>query len=127
RTCGLVGLRSRDCGHAGMGVRPRDPCGDSRAVPFSPDGRSLAVGRDQPGILIFDLAAGGFRTSLNTPLFQVCALAFSPDGRSLAIATGRDGRALLWALIAAPAGATLRGGVPARSPACSPPARDHAA
>src|SRR5579883_1820222 len=83
RCDGRVSLRGR-------GVeRILDPLGRaaSRGLAFSPDGRTLALGRDEPGILLFDVVGGGSPITLSTPLRLSCALAFSSDGRTLAATT----------------------------------------
>ncbi len=85
----------------------------SRGLSFSPDSRFLAVAREEPGIPIFDLAAGGSRIILNEEVSRSSALAFSPDGRLLAASTNRDGEILLWDLAAGRVRTRLRGRFPA--------------
>jgi len=69
--------------------------GESRAVAFSPDGRTLAFGAAAVVGLwdLTDLAHPRSLTSLDGPLAQVTALTFSPDGQRL---------------VSADAGATVR-------------------
>ncbi len=67
------------------------------------------MGRDEPGILLFDVAGGGSPITLSTPLSLSRALAFSPDGRTLAVTTRRDGEILLWDLAADRARTRLHG------------------
>jgi WD40 repeat protein len=94
---------------------------------FSPDGRFLAVGRDKPGIPIFDLAAGVSWTVLSAEISRSKAVAFSPNGRSLAASTDHDGRILLWDLAAGRIRMRLRGRFPALDLAFSPDGRSLAA
>jgi WD40 repeat protein len=67
-------------------------------VAFSPDGRFLAVGGVEPGVVIFDLTSDRVRHLLNTALCNTKALAFSPDGLVLAATTERNGDIILWDL-----------------------------
>src|SRR5262249_23609612 len=89
--------------------------------------RTLAVGRDGPGILLFDLVGGGSPITLSTPLPLSRALAFSPDGRTLAASTQRDGEILLWDPAADRVRARLHGRSPAVDIAFSPDGRTLAA
>ena len=72
------------------------PGGPVRSVAFSPDGRTLAAGTEEGGVLLWDAV---HRRRLGPPGFAhrrvVQALAFSPDGRILA-SGGFDGRIALW-------------------------------
>ncbi len=99
----------------------------SWGLSFSPDSRFLAVARDEPGIPIFDLAAGRSRIILNEEISCSRALAFSPDGRSLAALTARDGEILLWDLSAGRVRTRLRGRFSALDLAFSPDGRSLAA
>ncbi len=101
--------------------------GPARGLAFSPDGRSLALGRDPAGILLFDLAGGGPGIPLDVPLSRIGIQAFSSDGRSLAAATQLDGEIVLWDLGADRARLRLRGHHPARSLAFAPDGRSLAA
>jgi WD40 repeat protein len=122
RIDGRVSLRGRGA------ERLLDPRGSaSKALAFSPDGRTLAVGRDEPGILLFDVVGGGSPIILNTPLPLSRALAFSPDGRTLAATTRRDGEILLWDLASDRARIRLHGLHPAVDIAFSPDGRTLAA
>jgi WD40 repeat protein len=105
-------------------LQPRG--GLAHGLAFSPDGRTLALGRDPTGILIFDLARGP-GTPLDVPLHGIRALAFSPDGRSLAASTERDGEILLWDLDAGRVRMRLRGHHSAVCLAFSPDDRSLAA
>ena len=53
---------------------------------FFPDGRTLAVTRDD-GVDLWDVASGAARAQLQSP---TAALAIAPDGRTFATASGRD-------------------------------------
>jgi WD40 repeat protein len=122
---GLVSLRSLgDDPSLGRILEPRG--GLAHGLAFSPDGRTLALGRDPTGILIFDLA-GRPGTPLDVPLSRIKALAFSPDGRSLAASTERDGEILLWDLDAGRVRLRLRGHHAAVCLAFSPDDRSLAA
>jgi WD40 repeat protein len=91
------------------------------AVDFSPDGRLLAVGWEEPGILIHDLATGKSRNLMNGQVSRPWALAFSPDGRFLAGSkSDADGEILLWEVGTGRICARLRGRFPARDLAFSP-------
>jgi WD40 repeat protein len=72
------------------------PGGPVRSVAFSPDGRILASGTQEGGILLWDSM---HRKRVGPPGFVhhgvVQALAFSRDGQTLA-SGGQDGRVALW-------------------------------
>jgi WD40 repeat protein len=71
------------------------PLAESCAVAFSPDGRTLAVGRDL-GITLHDVETGRERAELTADDAYDCVdLSFSADGRRLAAATG-TGLAVVW-------------------------------
>jgi WD40 repeat protein len=123
---GRVSLRSPgDQPGTGRILQPRGGRAQGRA--FSPDGRTLALGRNPTGILVFDLTAGGPGTPLDLPLARIKALAFSPHGRSLAASTERDGEILLWDLDAGRVRRRLPGHHTALSLAFSPAGRSLAA
>jgi WD40 repeat protein len=61
---------------------------------FSPDGRTVAVSRDERGLRILEVATGAERTVIRHPTERVYKLAFSPDGTRLAAAGGRS--VLIW-------------------------------
>ena len=77
-----------------------DHRGHALALAYSPDGRSLAVGRIEPDILLYDLGAGGAGHPLGMPIRWVKGLAFSPDGRTLAASSHLDHDVILWDLAA---------------------------
>lgn len=69
------------------------------SVAFSPDGRIMAAGNDEPAIRLWSLADPAHPTALGAPLTDhsqsVGSVAFSPDGRTLA--SGSDDRTIrLW-------------------------------
>jgi WD40 repeat protein len=55
-----------------------------RAVAWSADGRTLAVGYQDEGLVLFDPRTGAMQGKLKVPPRGVAALAFSADGRLLA-------------------------------------------
>jgi WD40 repeat protein len=113
-------LSLRDIRDEGGGQRYLDHAGGALVSAFSLDGRSLALGRDQAGIMIFDVATRRPLTTLDVPLSRLWCLAFSPDGRTLAAGTSKHGEIVLWDLIAGRPSAKLRGDFPAVSLAFSP-------
>ena len=66
-----------------------------RSVDWSPDGRSLAVGGDSRGLVIFDAATGRLRPSVPLEASGACAVAWSPDSALLAAGT-LDATVELW-------------------------------
>jgi WD40 repeat protein len=70
-----------------------------RAVQFSPDGQTLAVGTFHGTIYLWHVATWQLLARFNTPLAFINRVRFSPEGRTLAIA-GRaangHGQAILW-------------------------------
>ena len=75
-----------------------------RAMTFSPDGDSLAVGYESGGVVLWDSGNGQLLRAWSAG-GPVTALAFSPDGASLVAGSG-DGRVDLWsAETGAPVGA----------------------
>ncbi|MDP1822477.1 MAG: serine/threonine-protein kinase [Archangium sp.] len=72
-----------------------------RSLAFSNDGKTLAVGRDDKHVSLFDAATGKEKQRALDPIDgAVTALAFSPDDAFLA-AGSTDGRVTLWDLAAA--------------------------
>jgi WD40 repeat protein len=74
--------------------------GHSRAVAFAPDGRSLALGGTEPGLLVCDLGPEGAERPVKIPIRAASALASSPDGRTLAATSFLSDQILLWDLAA---------------------------
>ena len=68
-----------------------------RSVSFSPDGQTLATGRDDGMVRLWDVNTGETLQTLGGHAGRVNSVSFSPDGQTLA--TGRDdGTLLLWDL-----------------------------
>jgi WD40 repeat protein len=67
------------------------------AIAFSPDGKTLAAGRRDGTIFLWDTATAKVRRSLSGHQGPVCQLVFSRDGRLLASA-GADTTVLIWSL-----------------------------
>lgn len=68
-----------------------------RALVFSPDGQTLAVGTETGQIWLWPLGTHGQAEALGDHPGAVCALAFSPDGRQLA-SGNEQGCLRLWDL-----------------------------
>jgi WD40 repeat protein len=67
-----------------------------QAAALSPDGSWLAVAGAGDEVLVWDLAAGGLRTTLSVPQdVTIHSLAFDPERRYLALA-GQDGIVRIW-------------------------------
>jgi WD40 repeat protein len=79
------------------------------ALAFAPDGRPLAVGGHEPGILLYDVRDGDGGHPVGMPIACVNHLAFAPDGRLLAASSNLDPEILLWDLAAGRERARLRG------------------
>jgi WD40 repeat protein len=78
--------------------RELDVGGFARAACFSPDGRYLAIGRDEPDILLCDLDRDGRGHLLGIPVRMTSDVRFSPDGRTLVVSSYDSGAILLWDL-----------------------------
>src|SRR5262249_8943896 len=66
------------------------------ALAFSPDGTTLAVGREDGHIQLWEVATGKVVCRFHNPDSSIAALAFAPDGRTLASGGGGDYAILLW-------------------------------
>jgi WD40 repeat protein len=96
------------------------------AVAFSPDGRTLAIGKEDDTIDLWDRASGQIRTipwadPKNTGEHGVLCLSYSPDGRWLA-AGGRNSSVRIWKATRSedPPSATLKHGSNVAALAFSP-------
>lgn len=77
--------------------------GDSQSVAFSPDGKTLADGRDTGVVLLWDVATDatigqpltGTPSSYADTNHAVNSVAFTPDGKTLAVGN-QDGTVRLW-------------------------------
>ena len=76
--------------------RKLDGAGHARVVAFAPDGASLAIGRDEPDVLLYgtDLESRG--RPLGLPVRMTSDLRFAPDGRTLAISSHDSREITLW-------------------------------
>jgi len=77
----------------GKHVATLDPAIEVRAAAFSPDGRLLAVGGENLGIELWDVAKGRarWRKLAHSANGEILSLAFSPDGRRLLSGAKVDG------------------------------------
>jgi WD40 repeat protein/serine/threonine protein kinase len=66
-----------------------------RVVAYSPDGRWLAAGGDNPSVVIVDAASGKRLVELTGLAGRIQSIVFSPDGRQL-LTAGRDPTLRLW-------------------------------
>ena len=66
---------------------------DIRALAFSPDGKTLAVGSNE--LLLWDVECRKVAAKLEGHTGGVSALAFAADGKTL-VSGGRDGKVLVW-------------------------------
>ena len=74
---------------------PRDTGRFYLSVAFSPDGRTLACGKDFEGISLWDAERGILLKNLRIDREDVYDVAFSPDGQTLA-SVGNDNLVRLW-------------------------------
>jgi WD40 repeat protein len=70
--------------------------GRARAAAISSQGRLIAHGGPEPGVILWNVKLGGSFRRLPVPVRHVRALAFCPLGRRLAVASQMDGRIALW-------------------------------
>jgi WD40 repeat protein/predicted Ser/Thr protein kinase len=80
---------------SGRAVRSFTGQSGNRSLAFSPDGRWLAVGRDDDKLELWDVASGQEVRTLAGHTGSVFSVAFSPDGRTLASGSV-DGTIRLW-------------------------------
>jgi WD40 repeat protein len=73
-----------------------DPGDSGQLVAFSPDGHRLAIGRNEPDVILCDLDREGRGRPLGIPVEQASALGFSPDGRTLAVSSYCSREIILW-------------------------------
>jgi eukaryotic-like serine/threonine-protein kinase len=78
------------------------------ATVFSPDGRRIATGMDNPTVTIWDTLTGKKLAVMTRHTRHIRGLAFSPDGRTLASASG-DKTIKLWDVDTGQESATLTG------------------
>jgi WD40 repeat protein len=100
-------VRLRPAVESGCIERTLDDLG--KLVSFSPDGHRLAIGRDEPDVILCDLDGEGRGRPLGIPVRQASALGFSPDGRTLAVSSFRSREIILWDIEAGRERMRLRG------------------
>jgi WD40 repeat protein len=71
------------------------PLADARVFAFSPDGRRLAAGGNEPKVVVVDAASGALVAELAGFQGRVQSIAFSPDGRQV-LTAGQDPTLRLW-------------------------------
>lgn len=89
--------------------RNLDLPGFAGVASFSPDGRYLAIGRDEPGIILHRPGRTASDRLLEISVRDAKDLRFSPDGRTLAISNHRSHEIILWDLEEGKERMTLRG------------------
>ena len=78
-------------------VRLRDcPWSFGLSPAFSPGGRIVAVGGNEPAVRLWDAATGFELEPLGVGTEAVRCVAFSPDGTTLAVATWQSAEVALW-------------------------------
>src|SRR5262249_37094075 len=82
------------------------------AIALSPDGRTLCLSYDTPGIVAFEVATGKVRRTLSGHTGCVRSLAMAPDGRRL-LSGSDDAYGLLWDTTPAAAAKPRKGPPPA--------------
>jgi WD40 repeat protein len=102
-------VRLRPAVEGGGVERNLDVRGHGRTVAISPDGRYLAIGRDEPDVAVCDLSRGGQDRLLGIPVEMTSDLKFSPDGRTLAVSSHRSREIILWDIETGQPRMTLRG------------------
>jgi WD40 repeat protein len=83
--------------------------GLAKVLDFSPSGRYVAVGGDNPHVAFWDLERASFEPSLDIPACSPSAIKFSPDGHTLAVASHDSPEIILWDISARRQRLTLRG------------------
>jgi WD40 repeat protein len=96
--------------------RDLDLGGYAGIASFSPNGRYLAIGREEPGIVLHELDRRVSDRLLEIPVREAKDLRFSRDGRTLAISNHRSNEIILWDLEEGIVRMTLRGH---KTPVCS--------
>jgi WD40 repeat protein len=82
--------------------------GTDRNYAVSPDGRTLAIGRDDGSVHFVDLRTGEVRTALGRQTAHITGVRFTPSGRFL-VTVGKDANAIVWDVAAGSAEETLAG------------------
>ena len=82
--------------------------GGGRMAALAPDGRRLALGREDGSVALLDLRTGQLRTASGRHAAAVTAMSFTPDGRTL-VSAGDDRRLIVWDVDAAAQRETLEG------------------
>ena len=83
--------------------------GPVNSIAFSPDGKTLAAGGEDPIICLWDVDTATRKATLEIHVGPVNSVAFSPDGKTLASA-GRGDSIRLWDVNTATHKTTLSGG-----------------
>jgi tricorn protease-like protein len=102
-------VRLRPAVDGGSILRALDVRGFGMAVAFSPDGRHLAIGRDEPDVVLIDLDGSGRERLLGIPVRRTMDLRFSPEGRILAVSSAESSAIILWDIDAGRPRMTLQG------------------
>ena len=82
--------------------------GTGGTIAVSPDGSTVAVGREDGTVGLLDLRSGRERTTSGRHGAAVTSVTFSPDGTTLAT-TSDDGTSIVWDVASGAPGETFRG------------------